>query len=489
MALESRRPNSPSQPTEPPIGDTATKWRDRSKEGWNFCRGCLEKQQKIDRLEEELRRVKSKMRYQERTAQEGPFGSSTPSSKVPLKANSLEENQSRKGGARHGHKGHGRKPLQRNEADRLVRIKLPGTCPDCGTTLKNRGTRKRTVLDAKPLKTEKQLLLLDVKRCPKCKRIFRAKAPGVLPKSLLGNQLLSIVAVQHYIYGTTLGQLEKQLEIGYGTLVAALHGLAHRFRPAVDQLIKEYRTSFVKHADETGWRNDGHSGFAWLFCTPLLSLFRFRNTRSATVAKEVLGTQRLSGTLVVDRYNAYNKAPCHMQYCYAHLSRDVEDLEKEFPDNPEVSAFVQALLPPLAAAMSLRTHPLSKRQFKRQAAQIAELIKAIIHQPASHPGIHHIQSIFREKSKRMYRWALDPRIPAENNRAERELRPLVIARKLSFGSQSDAGAQTRETLMTILHTLKKRNKDPIRKLKVALDTLVDNPHAEVYHLLFQGDTS
>jgi len=43
-----------------------------------------------------------------------------------------------------------------------------------------------------------------------------------------------------------------------------------------------------------------------------------------------------------------------------------------------------------------------------------------------------------------------PPIPAENNRAERALRPLVIARKVSFGSQSEAGAGTREILMTVL---------------------------------------
>jgi len=253
--------------------------------------------------------------------------------------------------------------------------------------------------------------------------------------------------------------------------------------------VTEYRASFVKHADESGWRNDGRSGYAWLFCTRLLSLFRFRNTRSAKVAKEVLGIKRLPGTLVVDRYNAYNKAPCHIQYCYSHLSRDVEKLEKEFPDNEEVSSFVQTLTPHLAAAMSLRTNPLSKSQFKRQAAQIRDLIQEIINKPASHPGVQHIQDLFREKSERMYRWALDPRIPAENNRAERDLRPLVIARKISFGSQSDAGAATRETLMSILHTLKKRKKDPTQALKAALDALAVDPNANVYRLLFQGDTS
>jgi hypothetical protein len=339
------------------------------------------------------------------------------------------------------------------------------------------------------VKTQKQLWLLDVKRCPKCNRIFRAKAPGVLPKGLFSNRLLSIIAVQHYVYGTTLGQLEKQLGIGYGAVVSAMHGLAQRLRPAIGKLVKEYRASFVKHADETGWRTDGRGGYAWLFCAPDLSIFRFRTSRSAKIAKEVLGTRRLPGTLVVDRYNAYNKAPCQMQYCYCHLSRDVEDLVKDFPDNREVAAFTESLVPQLAVAMALRKTSLSKRQFKRQAGQTADLIKTIVNSPASHPGIQHIQDVFRENSKRMYRWALDPRIPAENNLAERELRPLVIARKISFGSQSDAGALTRETLMSVLLTLKKRNKDPVKSLTAALDALAVHPTADVYRLIFGSDSS
>src|SRR2546422_5307842 len=50
-----------------------------------------------------------------------------------------------------------------------------------------------------------------------------------------------------------------------------------------------YTTLF--RSDETGWRNDGHNGYAWLFCTALNSLFRFRQSRSATVAQEVFGTR------------------------------------------------------------------------------------------------------------------------------------------------------------------------------------------------------
>ena len=79
----------------------------------------------------------------------------------------------------------------------------------------------------------------------------------------------------------------------------------------------------------------------------------------------------------------------------------------------------------------------------------------------------------------------DPRIPAENNYAERELRPTVIARKVSFGSQSDAGAKTRSSLMTLLYTAKKRLKDESLEewFKGALDRIAEDPTLNIASLL------
>jgi hypothetical protein len=57
---------------------------------------------------------------------------------------------------------------------------------------------------------------LHRKRCPKCKKLISTKPPGVLAGCLYSNQLLASVAIQHYIYGNTLGQVEKQTGIGYG---------------------------------------------------------------------------------------------------------------------------------------------------------------------------------------------------------------------------------------------------------------------------------
>ncbi len=434
-------------------------------------------------------RLKAKLRFQERTAREGPFGSSTPSSKIPIKANSLEERQQRKGGGKYGHVGHGRQTVPESKSEPIEHISAPDRCPDCGIKLLSKGYKRRAVIDCHPIRMIRKIFRLECKRCPRCGKQIQAQTPGVLPKSLYGNQLLTHVAVEHYLRGLTLGQLERQTGVGYSSLVEAMHGLAGRLEPCMERFISEYRQAPVKHADETGWRTDGQNGYAWLFTAPLVSIFRFRKSRSAKVAQEVFGSKRLSGVLVVDRYNAYNKIPCHLQYCFAHLLRAVEDLEKEFPENPEIQAFVQAFAPLLAQAMHLRTLRMSHRQFKRQARAIRQSIRQAVSAPARHPGIQQIQNIFRENNNRLFLWCKTPVIPADNNFAERELRPLVIARRISFGSQSDAGAHTREILMSVLLTMQKRTPNVAATLKSALDTLIKNPTADIYNLLFPPDSS
>jgi transposase len=455
----------------------------------SYCRQCLEKQRTIDELEEELVLLKAKLRYQERTAKEGFFGSSTPSSKIPVKANSSTECRSNNGGGKPGHKGHGRTCICEYDADQVETASVGNLCPDCGSVLENKGSRTRMVMDCQPVRVKKIVYLMERRHCPNCKKTITGRPPGVLAKCLYSNQLLAYVAIQHYIYGNTLGQIEKQTGIGYSSLIDAMHQLSKRLKYVPEALIKEYRQSAVKHADETGWRTDGHNGYSWSFCTNDISIFRFRGSRSASVAAEVFGTEPLPGVLVVDRYNGYNKMPCSIQYCYAHLLREVKDLEKNFPENAEIKSFVEELAPQLANAISLRTLDITDKQFKRQAARIKAAIINITDRQAKHPAIQKIQDIFREKADRLYHWADDRNVPADNNLAERQLRPLVIARKISFGSQSEDGARTRETLMTALHTLGKRTSDVMTAFKSILDKLAEQPDCDPAELLSSFNSS
>jgi len=164
----------------------------------------------------------------------------------------------------------------------------------------------------------------------------------------------------------------------------------------------------------------------------------------------------LPGFLVVDRYGAYNRTKCKIQYCYAHLLRDVRSLQVEFPNNKEIARFVDAFGMQLSLAMKLKQREISDVKFYKLAAEIRAKIKGIVDSSASHAGIRRIQDIFTRKEERLYHWADDRDVPAHNNFAEREIRPTAIARKASFGSQSEAGALRRTNIMTVLHSARKR---------------------------------
>ena len=217
-----------------------------------YCKQCLEKQQEINELQEELVLLKAKLRYQQRTVKEGFFGSSTPSAKVPVKPNSSAAHKRNRGGGKPGHKGHGRSSIRHEDADKVETIGVDNTCPDCGGILEEKGSRTRAVIDCQPVRMKKIVYHLQRKRCPKCKKLISARAPGVFAKCLYSNQLLTYVAVQHYIYGNTLGQIEKQTGIGYSSLIDAMHQLSKRLKEVPSALIEAYRDSEVKHADETG---------------------------------------------------------------------------------------------------------------------------------------------------------------------------------------------------------------------------------------------
>jgi transposase len=450
----------------------------------NSCPGCLEKQRQIDRLTEENQRFRDQLRYRRRKEKEGFFGASTPSAQIPVKGNSPEEKKSRKGGARVGHVGHGRQAYGEETATEVIPIEGEAICPECGGVLKLKEVRPRAVIESEPVKPRKILYHLYHKQCSRCHRVFRAKAPAVLPKSLYGNQITTQVAVMHYFHGIPMGRICEMTGIPLGSLVDLFHRLATSFSPVMDLLKEQYRLSPVKHADETGWRNDGQNGYAWLFCTPEMSLFSFQNTRSASVPRSVFGEKELSGVLVVDRYNGYNKVPVQIQYCYAHLLRDVEKLETEFPGQAEIKVFVSTLAPLLAQAMHLRAQPLPDEQYYRQAKEIQEKILGVSHSPAQHLGIRALQDLFYTHENRLYHWVRDRRVPPDNNLAERDLRPTVIARKVSFGSSSDAGAKTRSILMSVLHTLNKRRGDKSLEsiFKNLLDEIAQNPKVSIASL-------
>lgn len=449
-----------------------------------YCKACIEKDLKIAALQESIKGLKARLNYRERKEKEGPFGLSTSSSKLPFKETATEEKTHKKGGAVPGHTGHGRTSLTEETADLVIDRDAPDCCPECGCALVPGKETNRSIIDNAPREPKKILYRLHHKVCPSCKKEFTAKAP-VLPRSLYGNHITAQCAVMHYFHGVPMGRICAMTGINLGSLIDIFHRLSRYLGPAMEALKNAYRQDPAKHADETGWRNDGQNGYAWLFCTAVLSIFLFKNTRSALIPKGIFGSEHLPGVLVVDRYNAYNKLPLKIQYCYAHLLRDLEKLGKDFLDEGEVTSFTSVLIPLLSQSMHLHAQAISDKEYYRKAKTLKKEIMKVCRSPARHLGIRAFQDIFTTHEDRLFHWVTDRRVPADNNRAERDLRPTVIARKVSFGSSSDAGAETRSILMSVLHTLnKRRGKESLESVfKSVLDTIAENPDVDVALLI------
>ncbi len=141
------------------------------------------------------------------------------------------------------------------------------------------------------------------------------------------------------------------------------------------------------------------------------------------------------------------------------------------------------LLDLLREAMTLRSRFKGKR-YNEESRRIRDDILAWIAQPVSDGKLRGYFEFMDKTRHRFFQWVDHPDVEAENNLAERRLRPLVVARKVCFGSQSEKGMKTRETLMSVIDTLKLRCEDPVGRLSSVFDALARNRNADVSVLLW-----
>ena len=102
---------------------------------------------------------------------------------------------------------------------------------------------------------------------------------------------------------------------------------------------------------------------------------------------------------------------------------------------------------------------------KRAYGELVLLIRALGEQFAQAKG-HPCQALAKRLLRHqdeLFVFVLDPAVPADNNLAERSLRPWVIARKISGGTRSPVGSQTRMALSSLFQTWQARGLNPLHE--------------------------
>jgi hypothetical protein len=182
-------------------------------------------------------------------------------------------------------------------------------------------------------------------------------------------------------------------------------------------------------ATETGWRINGQPAWAWCFRDPSLALFLIDRHRSRDVIVRVLG-EAFAGTLVSDFYAAYNGLGCARQRCLAHLLRELARLRDELPWQ-SVQAFIGPLITLFQDALQLgkdRDRLGSDTFAAARQGLLDRFDDLLLSSRSRHPECRRIWKRLFKHCDELFTFLYDPRVPADNNGSERDIRSLAAAR-------------------------------------------------------------
>ena len=370
---------------------------------------------------------------------------------------------------------------QRSAPTQIVEHRIVA-CPDCHLRLGGISlARCREVIDVPPLPVVEVTEHRMYKGwCTGCQKGYEAPvdfSEQVLGQGRIGVRLSSIIAYLRTVMRLPLRQLRDVLrdlhgfEVSLGELVELLHRITEYAQPVLSGLKAEIRASPAVQADETGWREDGINGYIWSVSTPTIRYYEYHHSRSGEVVKQLIG-ENFQGVLGSDFYAGYNIHQGLHQRCWVHFLRDVHDLKDDVPQDEDLRSWAKEVKALYEQAVAWTEQPpdpgLSPRHQHRvrvahQHAFEQRLWKLC--QPYAHTSAPHHTLCERVERflPELFVFVAIPGVPAHNNLAERSVRPLVVARKISGGTRSPKGSQTRMGLASLFGTWMAQHLNPFHQ--------------------------
>jgi transposase len=365
-----------------------------------------------------------------------------------------------------GHRGSGRKRPSR--IDRTERISVGETCPDCGTSFRGRVVaRERTVEDIEPVRsTIVTRYTIERRWCAQCRAFKESPVTEALPRYRLGWNVLLFVVYQKVALGLSYGKIQHELEtyfglqVSQGELVRMVAEVARRFGSAYARLIRLMRQQEAIHVDETGWRIDGQNHWLWVFVNGVVALYVISRSRGSKVPRAMLGRD-FQGVVISDFFSAYSPLEVEKAKCWAHLLRDSHDLTtgKPPPDSERVRFHQQLHQLFLDMGLALEEGAADEAGRERVYQEMRDKLLTFAEHPWSDADCQRLAQRILKYLDELLVWLRNPAVGADNNEAERALRPAVVTRKTSFGSRSKRGAQAFASLLSLIRTWERQGRN------------------------------
>jgi hypothetical protein len=373
---------------------------------------------------------------------------------------------------------------KRAEPTRIERHALE-RCPDCDYPLHGESLDYRRQVVELPEPPVVEVIEHQVLKrwCPVCQQWHSPPLDlggQVLGQGRIGVRIASLVVYLRTSLRLTVRQVQSylatlhHLDLSVGEIVELAHDVRQFLQDRADKLLEEVRGQPVVHQDETGWREDGHNGYVWATVSEgpeAVRYYEYSSSRSHLVAQRLLG-ERFRGVLVSDFYAAYNLIPGLHQRCWSHLLADLHELKEAHAEKADVQEWALAVRQLYDEAQAwLAAHPTPPTEERQQQYATLYQRACALGQcycfQTGHPCWALAKRLLRHQEE-LFQFVLRPDVPADNNLAERSLRPLVIMRKISGGTRSGEGSKTRLTLASLFATWQARHLNPFLECLAAL---------------------
>jgi transposase len=383
-------------------------------------------------------------------------------------------------------------PLE--EATETIIAPAPECCPHCGGDLEQESEEVATTTDIpslpRPVVTAYRV---PVCRCRQCGKRVRGTAPGLMPDQAgatahrVGAGVMAAAHALHYAIGIPVRKVPSVLRELTGVSLTqsaitqdALRRAAGPVGEAYEDLRSQVRDAPVVHTDDTGWRIGGETAFLMGFDTHQSTVYQIRDQHRNEEVREIIPGD-YSGVMVNDRgksYDAEEFAGVAQQKCLAHLLRNVSEvLERKSGRARQFGATLKALLREGLTLWHARAE-ISPDEYQDRSGQLDQQLT------------HHLRNrILRDDDNQrllngigtqhdrghLLRFLETEGVEPTNNRAERILRPAVIARKVSQCSKNQRGANAFAAFASIAQTARKKAGQTVAQ---AFLSLFSRPAAE-----------
>ena len=454
------------------------------------------KVEQIEQLEQRLKELEiENQQLREKVNRNSENSHSPPASDPPnVEKTKKKKSTGKKRGGQPGHAGHSRR-LYPVEACDSVTNHYPKTCNCCGEPLQGVDSKpyRHQVVEIPPIKLQIAEHRLHQLTCTRCGQTSRATLPEEVEASGYGETVVAIVSVLSGMYRHSHRMVVSAMSDLFGVKISL--GTVNRLRKeaseAVSASVEEVKAYIqaapIVGADETGFGQGNADGenpqskraWLWVAVTPLVSFFCVELSRSTAAAQGLLG-ENFEGILNSDRYNAYNWVDVdRRQLCWAHLKREFTKISERSGVSRQLGRDLLAQQKRLFRLWKrVRDGTLSRSEFELLVSPIQRRVRGLLEQGANYE-IGSREKTPLAKTVRTCRQLLKVEVALwlfvtveglepTNNAAERAIRPAVLWRRTSFGSQSEAGSVFVARMLTVVTSLRSQNRNVLAFMTEAI---------------------